>query len=187
MEHYYPFPMGRETGGRAKGNNDGWHYHKFLSLRANLSVAWDCPVQTVLYAYTANSRSWHIAANSKHYQETVRSWIRSSTPFGLKIEIVLSAGRVVTCWLEQQDMGIIQLSLANEMVRLYWLTTLHHWKSYVPIHRTLQTCRGPKEEQQDRTRGDLLYQDGHHTSMKEDYLSFCPCLHFNYISRCRLT
>lgn len=137
-----------------------------------------------IYSY---ARSWYAASNSKYYQETMRSWIWSLTSFGLKIGIVLSAGRLVTCWLEQQETGIIQLSPANEMVQLYWLTTLHHWKSYVPVHGTLQTCRGSKEEQQDRARGDYYTRMVITLPWRKTTWALALAYTLNYTSRCRLT
>lgn len=52
--------------------------------------------------------------------------------------------------LKQQETGVTQLSPADKAVQLCWGTTLGHWQSYVPIHRTAGRCPGPTEEQQDR-------------------------------------
>lgn len=115
MEHNSPLSY-RQEDRRYSWRKEGWS--TLLSLRANLPTPRESPVKTVLYTHTATQDPGSPALDSKHSQETMRSWIRCLTPFGLKTEMVLSPGRVVTYWLEQQEMGITQSSLADEVVQL---------------------------------------------------------------------
>lgn len=105
-----------------------------------------------IHSYT---RSWlHLLWTASILRRQLWSWIWCLPPSGLNRGMVLSPGRVVAYWLEQQKMSITPLSPADKVVQLYWVTTLHHWQSYVAVHRTPGRSRGPREEQQDRTRDD---------------------------------